>query len=60
MKKKYLSRDVSVDGIRIGLALVTVNDDGTAFVEPFIVETAGTAFVDKPITIKNGKIIMVR
>lgn len=50
---KWLSRNVIYNGRKVGLAVVTVNDDETVSVEPFICEQAGVKYTDCSILIES-------
>lgn len=57
MDKRYLSRNVVVDGVNRGLCLVTISEGNELSVEPYEIETAGTSYLDAPIIIKCGVMI---
>lgn len=49
--KKWLSRNVTVDGRHIGTAIVTEHDDGKVTAEPFETEQAGVVYTESAINV---------
>lgn len=52
-KKRYLSRNVIVDGVKLGLSVVTIDSENNVTVLPFEKEIAGTLWTDSTIVIDN-------
>lgn len=50
---RFLSRNVFVDGLSRGLAVVEINHDGTTVVSPYEYETAATSWTDSKIEVRT-------
>ena len=51
--KRWLSRNVYIDGQHIGVAIVTQVEDGTIEIEKFRAEKPGVSYTDKIIYIRT-------
>ena len=52
--KKWLSRNVVLNGRNLGLAIVVDNEDGSLEVEEFVKEESGVSYVDTSIVIDTS------